>query len=98
MTLRLWLARKILGTDDIAKAAKTTQAVMYANVVKFISAKLTDDCQRYTNEFFAQQIGAFRPELLAAAIEANKHLTDMQKSQIAFILQAPQGLDTSYLR
>jgi hypothetical protein len=71
---------------------------MYKTLLEYLAQKLAEDTKKYTAEFFAKTLSDLKPDALVTTVEANKHLSDAQKSQIVYILSAQAGLETSYLR
>jgi hypothetical protein len=91
--MRSWLVRRICGRHSYDKLATKVDKVVLHATIETLHKTITNE----VSTMLSKSVSQLPAETLAQCISANQHLSDLQKTQIANIIQSPSNIDHSRL-
>lgn len=91
LNMRIWLIRRLSGKHEFDKLTERRDKIVMHTAVDTMYLNL----QKYVEDTLTASVTKLPQDMLALVIASNVHLSDLQKSQIASILETPSQSDNS---
>jgi hypothetical protein len=89
--LRSWLVRRISGKHTVESLTYRRDEAILHTIVESLHKEIS----KQVGEMLAKSVVSLPSDVLAQIIGANKHLSDLQKTQINSIIETASTVDNS---